>query len=63
MPNNKKRLAIFGPILKKNTKNMYCFKISFNSEEEAEKYKEAFIWYVESDRYNVRRMKGYNEKK
>jgi len=50
-----------GPIVKKTTDRMYGFTVAFNNITDAKKYKEAFIWYIESDNKKVMRRKGYYE--
>ena len=55
MSNNKK--VIIGGIIKHT--NQVGFKLSFPNKKIAQKYKEAFTWYIESDGYKIENRRGY----
>lgn len=55
MPGNK--IIAVGGIIKHADR--IGFKISFPNKEIAQKYKEAFIWYMESDGYKIDNKRGY----
>ena len=61
MPSNKKICEV-SPIVKRTVGKMYTFKFSFNTEIEAQKFRKAFIWWVEDERYKVRKKKDYNNR-
>jgi hypothetical protein len=61
MPKNnwvKKNFAYIGPILKKNTKDLYFFQIGFNNKEHAQFYKDMFTWQIVDDNYKIDQKMG-----
>ena len=60
---NKKNIAKFGPILKQSAGSLYGFRINFNTNKEAQHYKDMFIWIVKDDRYKIMNECGYGEKR
>ena len=54
--------CVIGGILK-NNKGWYIFKTSFNSMEQAQKYKDMFFWIIKNDKVKTEVSKGYYDKK
>jgi len=49
-----------GPIIKHM--NGYGFKVTFNTSDEAQRYKEMTSWIIEHDKYKIYNKKGFHEK-
>jgi len=42
--------------------NGYGFKVTFNTSDEAQRYKEMTSWIIEHDKYKIYNKKGFHEK-
>ena len=55
----KKKVAKMGGIVSTSTRNGYCFKVTFDTAEEANHYKEMMGFILKNDKYIIEYGTGY----